>query len=83
MAKRKTETKSDAPRTEWPKDFVVTPPAYGCRHPLLGEFKAGDGPRKVTLRSQHQIDQIVKRDCPFTIQPADESNWPKTQPAKE
>ena len=85
MAKRKTQTEDDMPRprTAWPRDFIVTPPAYGCRHPLLGEFSAGDGPRKVTLRSQDQVDVITRRDCPFTIQPADESNWPNVQLAEE
>ena len=74
MKKKKNETEPEttAPQTAWPAIFIVTPPAYGCRHPLLGEFKAGDGPRKIEMWSQGQVDQIARRDCPFTIQPAEE-----------
>ena len=69
---KSAEIRGNPRKSAWPRGFVVTPPAYGCRHPLLGEFKTGAGPRKVTFQSQTQVDEITKRDCPFTIQPAEE-----------
>ena len=60
-----------APAEIWPRDVMVEPPAYGLKSPIVGTFKPGDGPRKVTL-SAAQHAALNGADSPFKLHEIEE-----------